>query len=158
MESILSPHIDEDTIEYIASLIEDSENDDDLRETVYELLLGNVDDDEVLAARLLKEILPIEQANSKNGDTQESGDGSSAPMVRKLEKSLKIQDDTEESGPTDEFGLSRALAGGPKASASMDIQDFYANMIDIRSEEISSNSSIVVKGLAASAKHSHQRQ
>jgi len=138
MESILSPHIDEDTIEYIASLIEDSENDDDLRETVYELLLGNVDDDEVLAARLLKEILPIEQANSKNGDTQESGDGSSAPMVRKLEKSLKIQDDTEESGPTDEFGLSRALAGGPKASASMDIQDFYANMIDIRSEEISS--------------------
>lgn len=138
MESILSPYIDEDTIEYISSLIEDSENDDDLRETVHELICGNVDDDEALADRLLEEILPSVQADSKCGDKQVNDDESSGLMVRKLEKSLKIQDDAEESGPTDEFGLSKTLRGGPKASASMDIQDFYANMIDIRSEEVSS--------------------
>ena len=138
LEEVLAPHIDdEDIIEYIASLLEDNpECDEDLRETVLSLISGAVDDDEELAEKLLCSILPSGSNDDVVTSVSEDVYGTGV-TVKKLEKSLCIQDQIDIDGEeaVDEFGLSKRL-GGKISQEGADIQDFYANMIDIRTEEI----------------------
>lgn len=45
LENLLSPHLDEDTVQYISSLLEDDAGDDDAREAVEALISGSVEDE-----------------------------------------------------------------------------------------------------------------
>ena len=137
----LSPHLDDDTIDYISSLLEDNpECDEDLREMILGLISGSVDDEE-LAEQLLQSILPSSGSNENSMIQEEKSSSGGAGIdightVKKLEKSMCIQDTLQSEERVDEFGLSLSLGGNVGKAGGSDIQEFYANMIDIRTEEV----------------------
>ena len=136
----LSSHLDNDTIEYISSLLEDNpECDDDVREMIFCLISGSVDD-EGLAEELMQSIIPSSTSNDDQVQMDKINDDVGVTL-KKLDKMMCIQDALDVNGTeerVDEFGLTSSMGGNVDKNSGTDIQDFYANMIDIRTEEVTS--------------------
>jgi ABC-type multidrug transport system fused ATPase/permease subunit len=153
--SLLSSHLDEDTVEYISSLLEDDPADEDAREAVEALITGALDD-ETTAETLIRELWrllsstlsggggAVDASNGKgsrhSGDAATAATNSSSSVMeettKRLDKAVTMKENyvvsyanglraKEEHGPNDEG----------KESA---IQNFYANMIGIQSDEVMS--------------------
>ena len=131
VSSALEPHLDSDACEYISSLLSEDANDEDAREAVGALIAGSVEDDqfdpeEITAAFFA--LLDISNANGEQEDAKE-------PALRKLDQAVTMK---EHDVTTYASGLSSGVDSHGNTidtEEQSDIASFYANMIDISSNE-----------------------
>lgn len=137
IHAALRPHLqDEDTLEYIASLLQEDANDEDAREAVEALIHGALDDDETKdSAQIVAsffDLLNISSAGTTDGDDDDKEDDGE-PALRKLDVTVQMKTKdvtTFASGLQADVDDCIALVE-PKESK---IQNFYANMIDCTNE------------------------
>jgi ATP-binding cassette subfamily F protein 3 len=138
IQSALAPHsevLDEDTLEYIQSLLADDPQDADAREAVEALIQGAFDDhegtDPTDVCRALFDLLDLGQGG--DGENGRTVDAAQEPALRKLEKTVVLKDQDVQSFA---MGL-QANQGtlGDDAEKESEIANFYANMIDITNAE-----------------------
>ena len=142
VESALQDHVDEDTCDYIISLLEDESQDpEEAREAVQALIHGSVDEsasvDPLEVCQTLFELLDLNSNNKSSNDDNANNPSSSStaggpPALRKLDQAvtMKAQD-----VQTFASGLAADNTGGTILEAKdSEIATYYANMIDIRSE------------------------
>lgn len=127
LESAIPPseeHIDEDTYEYITSVLSEDPFDDDTREAVRELILSATEDndqvDGVAVCQSLFELLDL----GKEGGSDKTADAE--PELRKLGQSVTMK---EQDVQTFASGLRAKTDSGVELEESQ-IASFYANMID----------------------------
>jgi ATPase subunit of ABC transporter with duplicated ATPase domains len=131
VSSALEPHLDSDACEYITSLLSEDANDEDSREAVGALIAGSVLDDqfdpeEITAAFFA--LLDISNVASEQEYAEE-------PALRKLDQAVTMKEHdvtTYASGLTSGVDSHGNTIDTEKQS---DIASFYANMIDISSNE-----------------------
>ena len=131
MASTLAPHLDEDTAEYVTSLLSEDPSDTDAREAVMALVSGSVEED---ADDICTTFFQLLDFGSVGSGAVESGDKSSAPSdadteapMRRLEQSVTLK---EKDVTTFASGLSAELSTVSEFEQKSQIQAFYANMID----------------------------
>jgi ABC-type multidrug transport system fused ATPase/permease subunit len=151
VESALKPHVDDDTCEYISSLLEEDPADTDAREAVQALIEGAVDGmtadqvDGVQLCRVFFELLDLSCSSSDNDNPNQKDEkdepapaAASAPL-RKLEQAVTIGDKDVQS-----FASGLQADADPTAAAGNDekeskIAAFYANMIDVKSNYLATS-------------------
>lgn len=134
VDCALASHLDEDTLEYITSLLGDNPRDDDAREAVEALILGGVEDEQFDPndiCRAFFELLDLGgDADTKNETTEQVDEDT---PLRKLGQAVTMKAHDIQSYA---MGLSAELdpvaVGDEKESQ---IAAFYANMIDGRLNE-----------------------
>ena len=96
MASTLAPHLDEDTAEYVTSLLSEDPSDTDAREAVMALVSGSVEED---ADDICTTFFQLLDFGSVGSGAVESGDKSSAPSdadteapMRRLEQSVTLKE------------------------------------------------------------------
>jgi len=132
VSSALEPHLDSDACEYITSLLSGDANDEDAREAVGALIAGSVEDDqfdpeEITAAFFA--LLDISNVASEQEYAEE-------PALRKLDQAVTMK---EHDVTTYASGLSSGVDSHGNTidteKHQSDVASFYANMIDISSNE-----------------------
>jgi ABC-type multidrug transport system fused ATPase/permease subunit len=159
VESALKPHVDDDTCEYISSLLEEDPSDQDAREAVQALIEGacSVDGsdsdltDGVQLCQAFFELLDLsctrtshdnnKDKDNTNTDTNtdtntkdETVTPTTAPL-RKLEQAVIIGDKDVQSfasGLQADGDSARDAAGNDEKPGQSKIAAFYANMIDVK--------------------------
>lgn len=130
IEAILTPFLDDDICEYIQSTLAEDPHDEDARDNVKELLRGSIDGDadpEVVIAEF------FEKLKLENGSSGEIRKKDEDEPLKRLEKTMTMKEHDIE---TYANGLSAEPMGADhEDEAISSIQDFYANMIDISSNE-----------------------
>ena len=125
----LAPHLDEDTLEYITSLLGENPRDDDAREAVEALILGGVEDEQFdpnEICRAFFELLDLGECDNPRDDTPEEVD-EDAPL-RKLGQAVTMKaHDIQSYAMGLRAELDPVAVGDEKESQ---IAAFYANMID----------------------------
>jgi hypothetical protein len=143
VESLLSPHLDEDTLEYITSLLAEDPSDEDAREAVEALISGNVEEEdtaEKLIQQLWKDLNASLSGGVSSNITSNNDDDDMNATTKRLDKAVTLKDHdvvTYAGGlgaadKVDKDGNATSREGGSG------IQSFYANMIGIRSDEVMS--------------------
>ena len=141
LQSALQPHLDEDTLEYISSLLEDDPNDEDAREAVEALIQGALDDDDSKdSAEICRSFFDL---LALGGDSKEDSVGlgltstaQEEPTLRKLDTGVTMKQKDIQS-----FAMGLEANSGTLADPNLDqkesqIKQFYANMIDCRDEAV----------------------
>eukprot|EP00977_Amphora_coffeiformis_P011367 scaffold2744_cov160-Amphora_coffeaeformis.AAC.4 len=148
VSSALEDHLDSDTCDYIASLLEDDPNDADAREAVHALITGSVDteDHQVDPEEICQSFFALLDLgkNDDDGDTgaendptrkeassSAAADGVENGGLRKLDQAVTMKDHDVQ---TFASGLSSGMdnfGNDTEGKANSQIADFYANMIDI---------------------------
>jgi ABC-type dipeptide/oligopeptide/nickel transport system ATPase subunit len=137
----LSAHLDEDTTEYILSILLDDPNDEDARDAVSAFFQGH-DVDEAVCTRFFATLDASCALNNANGH-HDGGDGmvnltihdqAAEVPLRRLDNAITLQSRdvvTFASGLVADADSSGLRDGGDDPEdAPSDIQSFYANMID----------------------------
>ena len=129
----LSEHLDEDTSEYILSILQDDPNDEDAREAVQGFILGHDIGNDVCEQFFTN----LDAALNSNGvNNMTIGDGSSNTndqnatddqVPRKLNNAITLK---EHDITTFASGLVAQVDTSGDPDSTSDIQNFYANMID----------------------------
>jgi hypothetical protein len=145
VESALKPHVDDDTCEYIASLLEEDAADEDAREAVSALIEGAVEGcssqiDSQQLCRVFFELLDLQSEdmdNNMNGNANgnkmkqnDEKDPLTGVVLRKLDLPMTMKDKDVQ---TFASGLRADAAADPAADEEQPskIAAFYANMIDV---------------------------
>ena len=127
VQSALEPHgIDEDTREYIVSLLEEDPNDEDAREAVEALIQGALDENEGVDSAAV--VASFFELLSLGGDAQkEKKEEEAVPALRKLDQSVTMK---QKDIQTFASGLEANADPADPTKAKTSIKQFYANMID----------------------------
>lgn len=128
IEASLNEFLDEDVCEYIQSMLEEDPYDEDARDAVAELLQGSIEDEDpnaIVASFFEKLDLNREAENGTSSNTDETD----IPL-RKLDQAITLK---EQDVQTYASGLTADPVDDPEATSA--IASFYANMIDISSNE-----------------------
>ena len=133
LESALKPHLDEDTYDYITSLLGEDPYDADAREAVSALVVGAVEDHEGLdgehLCQSLFSLLDLGKSQAENDPVEVSAGDGSTSTLRKLDQAVTMK---EHDVQTFASGLRADSINDDKEEAKeSDIASFYANMIDI---------------------------
>lgn len=140
VEDILSPHLDEDTIEYISALLNDEDQDEeDTKEAVEALISGTVEDEEVaeqIMQDLWREHTAGASCHSNGASSSQQSESVVEETTRRLDKVVLLKDKDE---TTYASGLRAAsevdregnLVHRTDESEESGISHFYANMIGI---------------------------
>ena len=129
VDCALGSHLDEDTLEYITSLLGENPRDDDAREAVEALILGGVEDEQFDPNDICKALFDLLDLGGDHGTTEDTQEDIEvdAPL-RKLGQAVTMKEHDIQSYA---MGLSAELdpvsLGDEKESQ---IAAFYANMID----------------------------
>ena len=129
VDCALGSHLDEDTLEYITSLLGENPRDDDAREAVEALILGGVEDEQFDPNDICKALFDLLDLGGDHGTTEDTKEDIEvdAPL-RKLGQAVTMKAHDIQSYA---MGLSAELdpvsLGDEKESQ---IAAFYANMID----------------------------
>lgn len=127
VSSALAPHLDEDTLEYIGSLLADNPRDEDAREAVEALILGSVEADQFDASDICKAFFELLDLGGDSVDKAANEQLDEDIPLRKLGQAVTMKEHDIQSYA---MGLSAELdpvVGDEKESQ---IAAFYANMID----------------------------
>jgi len=128
IEASLNEFLDEDVCEYIQSMLEEDPYDEDARDAVAELLRGSIEDgDPHSIVTTFFEKLDLNRG-AENG-TSSYVDETDVPL-RKLDQAITLK---EQDVQTYASGLTADPVDDPEATSA--IASFYANMIDISSNE-----------------------
>jgi hypothetical protein len=129
--SPLSAHLDEDTTEYILSILQDDPNDADAREAVQAFVTSSLDDDvadgfDVCAAFF--EILDAALGSPATNNTNNAPISNADDLPRRLDAAVTFREHDIQS-----FASGLVANGDPTDinDAPSEIQSFYANMIDV---------------------------
>eukprot|EP00804_Cyclotella_cryptica_P025861 CCRYP_002715-RC/>CCRYP_002715-RC protein AED:0.07 eAED:0.07 QI:78/1/1/1/1/1/8/355/851 len=132
--SALSAHLDEDSSEYILSILLDDPNDADAREAVEAFVHSSIDDDagsEVCAAffRRLDAAL-VDGGSCHQTDCTSTRYGNDGDLPRRLDAAITLKSHDIQSFAS---GLVANVdpSSIPSDETPSDIQSFYANMIDV---------------------------
>jgi ATP-binding cassette subfamily F protein 3 len=138
IKATLAPFLDEDICEYIQSTLAEDPNDEDARENVEELLRGSIDDEtdpESVISEFFEK-LNIANGGNEDGATSAAKKKEEVEPLQKLNKAVTMK---EHDIQTFASGLSAEPMGGDHEDESISaIASFYANMIDITTEEVTS--------------------
>ena len=131
LESALLPYLDQDTFDYISSLLEDDPNDEDAREAVAALIHSATEDEQVDGLQICQNLFELLDLGTNDTANKEEDDSS----LRKLDQAMTIKAYDIE---TFASGLRAADGRSPEDDddkKETSIASFYANMIDISSNE-----------------------
>mmetsp|Transcript_33748 Transcript_33748/g.100679 ORF Transcript_33748/g.100679 Transcript_33748/m.100679 type:complete len:851 (-) Transcript_33748:45-2597(-) len=134
VESALGPHLDDDTREYVTSLLEDDPSDEDAREAVLALVGGTVEDDEHDPGEICESFFRLLDFGVVGDDGGGGGGGGSDDVpMRKLENAVTMKKHDVQSYASGLASI-EGMAGAPSDVAEVEqqtqIASFYANMID----------------------------
>jgi ATP-binding cassette subfamily F protein 3 len=138
LESALLPYLDEDTYEYISSLLEDDPFDDDAREAVAALIHSATEDEQVDGLQICQNLFELLDMGKNGDDDGEDGgnntnnDTTGSSSLRKLDQAMTIKAYDIE---TFASGLRASQDPAADDKQETEIASFYANMIDISSNE-----------------------
>jgi ABC-type dipeptide/oligopeptide/nickel transport system ATPase subunit len=139
VESALKPHIDEDTCDYIASLLEEDPTDEDAREAVTALIEGfesdNADAGLTDNPELCRAFFELLDLGSSSATTSAAAvvknEAAPPPLLRKLDQAVTLSTmDVQTFASGLRADTDAAAADGEGESK---IAAFYANMIDVSS-------------------------
>ena len=121
--------MDEDTCEYISSLLSDDPKDEDAREAVHALISGSIDDDQFDPEEICESFFQLLDLGDDKGEQKPEPE---TVTLRKLDQAVTLK---EQDMPTFASGLSSGMDnfGNDTDGKSSAIAAFYANMIDISS-------------------------
>jgi len=128
--------IDDDTLEYICSLLQDDGDDESTREAVAALIASAVDDDRFDPTEIAHSffaLLDLGKIDEPRGGGAAAADATdTVAVLRKLDHAVTLKAHDVQ---TYASGLSAELQVDPTSTKESQIAHFYANMIDISSTE-----------------------
>ncbi|CAJ1964333.1 unnamed protein product [Cylindrotheca closterium] len=135
LESAIPPseeHIDEDTHEYISSILSEDPFDEDTREAVRELILSATEDnDQVDGVALCQSLFELLDLGKESGSGPDGKGENAEPELRMLGESVTMK---KQDVQTFASGLRAKTDSGVELEESA-IASFYANMIDPNASE-----------------------
>ena len=132
--SPLSNHLDEDTSEYILSILLDDPNDADAREAVQAFVASSLDDTDIAGSSDVCDAFFEILDNALGNDNHHTDTNSNAPMPsnddlpRRLDAAVTLK---EHDIQTFASGLVANVDPSDINDSPSEIQTFYANMIDV---------------------------
>lgn len=131
LDSALKPHVDEDTYEYISSLLDEDPYDEDAREAVSALIIGSMEDDQEDAEQVCLALFSLlDLGKDDDNAAKNGGDNDGKPNLRKLDQAVTMKENDIQT-----------FASGLRAESKTDEPDeesketqiaaFYANMIEV---------------------------
>jgi hypothetical protein len=128
VDSSLRSCLDEDTCEYIQSLLEEDLFDADAREAVSALIEGSIGGEDLIKAeQVTADFFGLLDASAIGSDTKENAFESVETVLRRLDHAVTIKDKDVQ---TFASGL-QADMDTTELDKESDIAAFYANMIDV---------------------------
>mmetsp|Transcript_9988 Transcript_9988/g.14012 ORF Transcript_9988/g.14012 Transcript_9988/m.14012 type:complete len:851 (-) Transcript_9988:83-2635(-) len=132
-EATLSPHVDEDVVEYVISLLSDDAHDTDARDAVRELINGSIEDDsaEVIVQEFFGKLDDLVEGGGGISGRKDDDDGE--PTVRKLDSTVTLKDHDIQTFASGLVAESVNDDGESSSRPTESMETFYANMIDVSS-------------------------
>ena len=126
--SPLSTHLDEDTSDYILSILQDEPNDADARETVRAFVIGSLDEDDITKENICDAFFELVDTALGNNGTIQSDTAPETDLPRRLDAAITLKSHDIESFAS---GLVANIDHDTHNDGPSEIQTFYANMIDV---------------------------
>jgi ABC-type multidrug transport system fused ATPase/permease subunit len=127
----LAGHLDEDSTEYMLSILLDDPSDEDARESVRSILSSFVDEenvcDEFFAA--LDASLGNNATNNQQANNDDSNNNDENELPRRLDNAITLNSQDIQSFASGLVADKDSTMDDPNTTS--DIQQFYANMIDV---------------------------